>query len=69
MAIRRAGTIERAEVRSALERIPVYDGSVKMYRYPFTKSRHDALNMKDIIIARYDDYGRIVHDNGDVEEK
>lgn len=59
-AINAAGTTERAAVRQALERVRDYDGLIKRYARPFEAARHDALDDKDVIIARYEPDGAIV---------
>ncbi|MBF0336814.1 MAG: DctP family TRAP transporter solute-binding subunit [Nitrospirae bacterium] len=60
MAINKAGTFDRPAVRDALEDIKSYSGLVKTYSPPFTKTRHDALDISDYFMARYDNNGIIV---------
>ncbi|MFO1414211.1 MAG: ABC transporter substrate-binding protein [Burkholderiales bacterium] len=52
-AINKAGTTDRASVRTALEQLGPYDGLVQKYARPFTPERHDALSPTDIFFARY----------------
>ncbi len=59
-AITRAGSVERSKVRDALEGLDVHAGLVRDYAPPFTPVRHDALDVTDFIMARFDDMGRIV---------
>ena len=62
-AIRAAGTIDRKQVRAALERIDRHDGLVRTYAPPFTPDRHDALDKSDFRMSRYTVSGAIVpHD-------
>lgn len=60
VAIRNAGTTDRQKVRTALEQLKRFDGVMRNYRPPFTKTRHDALNAKDFRLARFDSKGSIV---------
>ncbi|MBF0614610.1 MAG: DctP family TRAP transporter solute-binding subunit [Magnetococcales bacterium] len=60
VAIRQAGTTERAAVRDALERIPFHAGLIKNYRLPFVPAHHDALERSDYFLARFDPGGAIV---------
>ncbi len=60
LAIEKAGTIDRAAVRAALEDLGEYQGLVRNYNPPFTPENHDALNADDFRIARYDEHGVIV---------
>jgi branched-chain amino acid transport system substrate-binding protein len=52
-AIDKAGSTERARIRSSLEQLGVYDGLVQRYAQPFTADRHDALSASNIFFARY----------------
>lgn len=52
-AIEIAGSTEREKVRDALEKVPEHDGLIKTYRPPFTPSRHEALGLEDLHMARY----------------
>ncbi|NQV98754.1 MAG: ABC transporter substrate-binding protein [Rhodospirillales bacterium] len=58
-AISQAGTLERSEVRHALENINSYQGLMKNYVPPFTAERHDALNVENFIMTRFDNEGII----------
>ncbi|KJU84398.1 ABC-type branched-chain amino acid transport [Candidatus Magnetobacterium bavaricum] len=60
MAINNAKTFDRASIRDALEDIKHYNGLVKTYAPPFTKTRHDALDVNDYFMATYDANGAIV---------
>ncbi len=60
LAIEKAGTIDRAAVREALEHLDKYEGLVRDYAPPFRPDNHDALNADDFRIARYGKHGSIV---------
>ena len=60
MAIERAGTTERGDVRDALENLGRYDGLVRTYDPPFTPQRHDALDASDFQMARFGPKGEIL---------
>lgn len=59
-AIKQAGVTERSDIRTALENLDRYDGLIRKYDPPFTKSRHDALDIADFSLARFNDAGAIV---------
>lgn len=52
-AIRKAGSSERAKVRSALEQLGPYAGLVRRYTRPFTPQNHDALSIDQAFMARF----------------
>ncbi len=52
-AINRAGGLDRAKIRSALEQVKNYRGLIKTYSQPFTAERHDALSPADVFMAKY----------------
>ncbi|KJU87642.1 extracellular ligand-binding receptor [Candidatus Magnetobacterium bavaricum] len=60
MAINDAKTLDRASIRDALENIKSYKGLIKTYSPSFTQTRHDALDINDYFMARYDTNGLIV---------
>ena len=60
MAIERAGTIDRAAVRNAMENLPRHEGLVRVYDPPFTPQRHDALSAADFRLCKYGENGAIV---------
>jgi len=51
-AIRKAGSADRAKVRSALENLGPYQGLVRRYTRPFTPQNHDALSIEQTFMAR-----------------
>jgi branched-chain amino acid transport system substrate-binding protein len=59
-AIAKAGSTNRAAIRSALEGLGPYAGLIKAYPRPFTAARHEALAPEDVFIARYAADGAIV---------
>jgi branched-chain amino acid transport system substrate-binding protein len=59
LAIAKAGSIERPDVRDALENLESYQGLMKDYTPPFTKDRHDALDASSFIMVRFDENGVI----------
>lgn len=59
LAIEKAGSIERAAVRDALEALDSYRGLVRYYQQPFSASDHDALDLADVFMAYYDEQGII----------
>lgn len=59
-AIEKAGSTDRAKVRDALERLDRYDGLVRVYDPAFTPARHDALDISDFRLCRYDALGAII---------
>jgi branched-chain amino acid transport system substrate-binding protein len=59
IAIAKARTIDRAAVRSALERIDSYDGAMKQFNRPFSATRRDALVASDLQIVRFQPDGTL----------
>lgn len=59
-AIDLAGSTDRPRIRAALEAVRDYDGLVKQYAQPFSPARHEALEPRDLFIARYRKDGALV---------
>lgn len=59
LAIKKAGTADRAAVRSALEQLGRFEGVVKRYEKPFTADNHEALRERDLFFSRYLSDGRL----------
>lgn len=59
-AIMQAGSINREQIRDALEKLPPYKGLVKNYLIPFAEDRHDALDEAIPFMASYATDGAIV---------
>jgi branched-chain amino acid transport system substrate-binding protein len=53
LAINQAKSTDRAQIRTALENLPAWDGLVRQYNPAFTATRHDALGPEDLFMARY----------------
>ncbi len=60
LAVNESGTLDRSVVRDALEQLPDHRGVMRDYAPAFTPERHDALDVRDFILARYDADGVIV---------
>ncbi len=52
-AIEKAGSSDRAAIRSALEQLGPYTGVTRHYARPFTPARHDALGEENVFLARF----------------
>ncbi len=61
-AVTLAGSTNRADVRSALERVPDHRGLIRRYNPPFTAQRHEALSPAELLMARYRADGVLVPD-------
>lgn len=59
-AINKAGTTERIAIREALEQVENYTGLIKHYARPFTPERHEALDLNDIFMSRYQKNGSLL---------
>ena len=59
-AVRKAKSVDRTKIRDMLERLSEYNGLIKKYSSPFTPQKHDALNINDFIIAKFNKQGHIV---------
>jgi branched-chain amino acid transport system substrate-binding protein len=59
-AINKAGSTDREKIRAALESLPPYEGAIKRYQPAFTASRHEALSVQNVHIARFTADGRVV---------
>ncbi|WP_339137141.1 MAG: ABC transporter substrate-binding protein [Candidatus Electrothrix sp. GW3-4] len=53
LAINKAGSTNRPEIRKALEDIEAYDGLIKYYHPPFTKENHTALLPENLFMGRF----------------
>lgn len=60
LAVERAGSTERIRVRDALEQLREHDGLIKRYAPPFTATRHEALDERNLLLARYRADGALV---------
>lgn len=59
-AINLARTTERSAIRDALEQVREHRGLVKLYKPPFTSTRHEALGQEELLMARYSREGVLV---------
>ncbi len=59
-AIKLAGSTERSAIRDALEKVPEHRGLVKLYKPPFSPTRHEALGPGELLMARYSREGVLV---------
>lgn len=59
-AIKTANTTDRGAVKTALSKIPQYDGALKKYVKPFYNGQHDALTPDDYHLARFNQNGQIM---------
>lgn len=59
-AINQAGSTDRKAVRDALEKLRTHRGLVKSYAPPFTPARHEALDARELLMARYRSDGVLV---------
>ncbi|MGZ0188767.1 MAG: ABC transporter substrate-binding protein [Alphaproteobacteria bacterium] len=62
-AIIKAGSVNRPEVRDALEMLGPLEGLMRNYDPPFTEARHDALDARGFRLSRFDANGVIVPAN------
>ncbi|MGE3537607.1 MAG: ABC transporter substrate-binding protein [Candidatus Tectimicrobiota bacterium] len=60
LAITQAGSLDRGAIREQLENLGSYEGLVRNYTPPFTPDNHDALDITDFRLARYDRDGTII---------
>jgi len=58
-AIDAAGSVNRREIRSALERLPAHEGATRRYAPAFTPERHEALQLGDVLMCHFDPAGRL----------
>lgn len=59
MAIKKAGSADREQIRSALENLGKYDGLTANLSRPFSAERHEALTPAAVFFARYAPDGAI----------
>lgn len=58
-AITKAGSTDRAAIRAALERLDSHAGLVRNYVRPFTPDHHEALDRRQVSMARFDRDGNL----------
>ncbi|MBF0131678.1 MAG: DctP family TRAP transporter solute-binding subunit [Magnetococcales bacterium] len=60
LAIAKAGNTVRSDIRDALEHLDDYRGLIKHYVHPFTPEHHDALDVEDYFLTRFNQNGHLV---------
>jgi tripartite ATP-independent transporter DctP family solute receptor len=59
-AIQRCKSFDSAKIKNSLENLDNYNGVIKRYKKPFNKEDHDALNIEDFFMAKFDKDGNIM---------
>ena len=59
-AINLARSTDRTKIRAALENVREYRGLIRLYKPPFTASRHEALGADELLMTRYRKDGVLV---------
>ncbi len=59
-AINLARSTERSAIRDAMEKVPEHRGLIKLYKPPFTPTRHEALGPAELLMTRYNREGVLV---------
>lgn len=60
LAIEQSKSLDRKIIKQNLEKIPLYEGIVKTYKYPFNKKDHEAFDKGDLFFAKYNSLGLIM---------
>ncbi len=60
MAVDKAGSTNREEIRSALENLGMYEGLVMNFDRPFSPEKHDALGIEQVFMAKYREDGALI---------
>ena len=60
LAINKAGSTDREQIRDALEHLGPYEGALRKYAPPFTRDRHEALGPEQIFMSRWRADGALV---------
>lgn len=58
-AINKAGTTDRVAVRNAMEKLSAHQGLLRTYKHPFSKTDHEALDIHQLFMGRFDSDGNI----------
>ena len=58
-AVQKAGEVDRAKIRLALENLDTHQGLIKQYAPAFSEDNHEALDEGDFIMARYNVHGML----------
>lgn len=60
LAIDQAGSTCRPAIHEALEHLPAHSGVVRRFAPAFTRARHEALDVGDVLLCRFEPSGRLV---------
>lgn len=60
LAIEKAGSVDRVSIQAAMQDLPAYDGAIRTYVKPFTKSDHDALTPQEVLFVHVEPNGALV---------
>lgn len=60
LAVNIAQSTKGSAVRTALEKLPVYQGAIKDYAPAFTERQHDALNATSVIFVKLEPNGALI---------
>ena len=58
-AIKNAKSFDSNKIKESLENLDAYEGAIQTYKKPFSKTDHDALNIEDFFMAKFDADGNI----------
>lgn len=64
LAIDQAGSTDREAIQAALERLPDYDGAIRNYVKPFSRTNHDALTPAQVVFVNMTASGALVPISG-----
>jgi ABC-type branched-subunit amino acid transport system substrate-binding protein len=59
-AIKNAKSFNSTDIKNSLQNIELYEGTLKTYKKPFSETNHNALNINDFFMAKFDKDGYIV---------
>ncbi|MBL4588741.1 MAG: ABC transporter substrate-binding protein [Alphaproteobacteria bacterium] len=68
-ALRKTPSLSRESLWDALHNVEYYDGLIKKYEFPFTKDDHEALDISNFGLYRYNRDGEIIKVNQGLYEK
>lgn len=61
-AVQKAGSTDRTAIRNAMEQLATHAGLVRHYIRPFTRTQHEALEEKQVFLARFRKDGGLYKD-------
>lgn len=59
-AVQNSKSFDSNKIKDSLENLDTYEGAIKAYKKPFSKTDHDALSIEDFFMAKFDTNGNIV---------